>query len=46
MLRNIAALAQFTNPTRLPPFPPYRSWVLMRAMWRAYRIPARRPWVE
>lgn len=37
-LRNLAAFAQFADPTRMPMFPPARQLVLIRLWWRT-RIP-------
>ena len=46
VLRNVAALARFTDPRRLPPYPPWRRKRLLALAWRAYAIPAQRPWSE
>lgn len=46
-LRNLAALAPYANPLRLPPWPAHRREVLLSRLWRDYRnhrIPTQRGW--
>ena len=46
-LINLAALAPYANPLRLPPYPPRRRAVLLALLWtdfRHHRIPTQRRW--
>lgn len=46
-LRNLAALAPYANPLRLPPWPEHRRHHLLALLWRDYRhtrIPHQRHW--
>ena len=46
-LRNLAALAPYANPLRLPPFPEHRRAKLLSLVWRDYRhtrVPRQRLW--
>lgn len=46
-LRNLAALAPYANPFRLPPWPEPRRQQLLSLLWRDYRnyrIPHQRHW--
>lgn len=45
-LLNVAALAQFADPRKLPPYPRDRRTPLLWAAWRAFWISAHRPWPE
>lgn len=46
-LRNLAALAPYANPLRLPPYPQHRRHKLLSLLWKDYRhhrIPTQRRW--
>lgn len=48
-LRNLAALAPYANPFRLPPFAANRRVRLLALLWkdlRHHKIPTQRPWPE
>jgi len=46
-LINLAALAPYANPLRLPPYPEHRRHKLLSLLWKDYRhhrIPTQRHW--